>query len=76
MQALAKALLPIDPTLLVRALATADPDEFAKSVLEDLNSPPGPPPEASAEDLEAFVHPDQAPVALVEVLDQLSCPIE
>ena len=74
--ALAKALLPIDRTLLLRALATADPEQFAKSVLEGLNSPPGPPPEASAEDLEAYVHPGQAPVVLVEVLDHLSCPIE
>ena len=76
MQALAKALLPIEPALILRALARAKPEQAAKSIELGVNAPPGPPPEASAGDLEAYVHPGQAPVVLVEVLDHLSCPIE
>ena len=76
LRALAVALLPIDRRLILRALAGARPEQFAESVALSLRAPPGPPPEANATDLEAYVEPGQAPVVLYEVLDHPSCPIE
>ncbi len=76
LHALATALQPADPRLILRALVGARPEQLAESVSLSLSAPPGPPPEASTTDLEAYVEPGQAPVVLFEVLDHPSCPVE
>lgn len=73
---LAAALQPVDRRLILRALAGARPEDLAKIVALSLKAPPGPAPEASATDLEAYVQPSQDPVVLFEVLDHLECTTE
>jgi hypothetical protein len=76
LHALARALEPASAHLILRALAANADRRLAEDVASSLSVPPGPPPNATADDLAAYVQAGQAPVVLYEVLDHPSCSVE